>query len=150
MRKTKCKSCNGGQYESTGGFKTCDYCDGTGQIEVFTIQELREGKVKTFSDGNFAELIKLVAIVFPEEKETLSNKDKFLFYNFQDNELWTASSMIDSPKPTQSVKIFLEEIEQENKKRIQEKFKIIMDEANELVKQCPNCKEEDCACVEET
>lgn len=106
MRKTKCKSCNGVGYPL---FQQCKECQGTGEISVYTIQELREGKVWCKNDGTVEDLSKIFRH---------GPKGMFKYYTFSDK-VTTGILGTDSLSPdiqSQSVKIFLEEIEQQEKK----------------------------------
>jgi hypothetical protein len=125
MRKTKCKECKGDGWKILHETK-CDQCQ-DGEISVFTIQELRKGKVAVLNDSTRNHLIKLLEYAFPDNLITL------LEYAFPDNPInpggdgerycsdpnrpynWTSHRGYNSNLPTQSVKIFLEEIEKEEK-----------------------------------
>lgn len=110
MRQTKCKECKGAGYPN---FNQCKTCKGTGEISVFTIQEFREGKVVLQSEGNKDEVIKVVNIAWPNTG-LVGTSD---YYGIGVDGNWYASSELSfwPNLPTQSVKIFLEEIEQEEK-----------------------------------
>lgn len=111
MRKTKCKSCNG--TGRPGILLQCSDCQGTGEISVYTIQELREGKVAVSWDyTNYAaipDIKQVMKIAFPN---SASPSGVNRFYFCESGSGWVGRD--NTNLPTQSVKIFLEEIEQEN------------------------------------
>ncbi len=112
MRKTKCKECKG------SAVVRCHHCQG-GEISVFTIQELRQRKVMAFIDGlSRDEMQDFLRKAFPDDKGVMS----FGLCNFYglDPDVRTGICWLginETSLPTQSVKIFLEEIEQEEKYR---------------------------------
>lgn len=112
MRKTKCKSCNGVGYPM---FNQCKDCQGTGEISVYTIQELRAGKVVAHRDGSKDDVKKLFQFVLNDFPGM--NGDSSYYWVERRN--WSASKQPPDNRPTQSVKIFLEEIEQEEEEKQQ-------------------------------
>lgn len=111
MRKTKCKSCNGNTIGSNGPGSECAHCT-DGEISVYTIQELREGKVWCKNDGTKEDAEKFLRYIgFPDYNPYggcygKNSADEWMCYPYTD-------------RPTQSVKIFLEEIEQEEEEKQQ-------------------------------
>lgn len=108
MRKTKCKECINGVVSEE--YK-CEYCQGTGEISVYTIQELRDGKVVAKSDGD----AEISARVMNYADKTNGNWAGYKAYYWFENGIGTSAGERPKNLPIQSVKIFLEEIEQEEK-----------------------------------
>src|ERR1700749_2666031 len=74
MRKTKCKSCNGvGTILNPGFDYPCTTCQGTGEISVSTIQELREGRVLAdVQDLSYEEIRDFLFKIFPHDSSLMS------------------------------------------------------------------------------
>lgn len=114
MRKTKCKSCNGrGGIMKLGEDIGCSDCQGTGEISVYTIQELRDGKVVAKSDGD----AEISARVMNYADKTNGNWAGYKAYYWFENGIGTSAGERPKNLPIQSVKIFLEEIEHEEKEQ---------------------------------
>lgn len=111
MRTTKCKSCNGRGIKPDLADQDLEYCldcSGTGEISVYTIQELREGKV-AIRDHTKEELIELFHYMNVEDMNLFG----YLPYYYILHGKYCGTVRTDLP--TQSVKIFLEEIEQKER-----------------------------------
>ena len=112
MRKTKCKSCNGGWVPGVLENSKCPAKCDHGEISVYTIQELRDGKVAVINDGSICDLMAVLKMAFPSD--VVPPDGSYKFYWASDNNLtWWSGYKTDLP--TQYVKIFIEEIEQEDK-----------------------------------
>lgn len=78
------------------------------ETQTYTIQDLRDGKVAVINNGSAKDLSKVIKMAFPNDLEI--NEGYFLYYfkgNFKDN--WDCDNKTDLP--TQSVKVFLKEIQ---------------------------------------
>lgn len=80
--------------------------------KIFTCKDLSEGRVACINDGTIDELRKVLNFCFPNDKfETFgSNSYYYLMNKIGD---WDSSEKTDFP--TQSVKVFLKEIEEQEK-----------------------------------
>ena len=91
------------------------------ETQTYTIQDLRDGKVAIFNDGTLEELKKILTIINPLNTESIgqikTTTDKFYFIK---NDIWLSWDY-NTDLPTQSVKVFLKEIDLEEVKEKAEK-----------------------------
>ena len=85
---------------------------------IYTLEGLRNGKVACENDGTIEQLKKVLNKAFPEDDYDIENWvkqypiDNYYLVEFANKTCWTSSSEVYIP--TQSVKVFLKEIEQKD------------------------------------
>lgn len=84
------------------------------ETQTYTIEDLREGRVAVVNDGTIQELRKVLKKSFPEDSPEASGSYKYYHRDITITNLWESSPTTDLP--TQSVKVFLKEIELEEVK----------------------------------
>ena len=77
---------------------------------MYTIQDLREGKVAVKNDGTLKELRKVLKQAFPGDDKYIHGDSSIYFKSDLFHKKWTCLEYLSS-KPTQSVKDFLKEDE---------------------------------------
>lgn len=81
-------------------------------IKPYTINDLREGRVAVINDGTVDELNKVLEYAFPIDGGGSNGKYKYYYVSEEDKDQWELDDEVTIP--TQSVKVFIEEIDKPN------------------------------------